>query len=131
MDRKASQQTQNKSPSIFALLELWRDTVKYVFVLIIAIAGFVIGALFLAPAPVSDVMASGRSTQVDSGSDLTGHVASVAFGLLAAWLLIKNTGASKRNQNDLVMMFSIGILTTIFGRYVGDIALPEFLRLPR
>ena len=104
---------------------------KYVIVLIIASAGFVVGALFLSPASAGEVMASGRSAPVESGSDLTGHIASVAFGLLAAWLLIKNTGASKRNQNDVVMMFSIGILTTIFGRYVGDVALPEFLRLPR
>ncbi len=130
MDCATLQTTLHELRNILAWVD-WGESVKYIIVLIIAIAGFLIGALFLSPAPVSEVMASGRNAPVDTGGDLAGHVASVAFGLLAAWLLIKNTGASKRNQNDIVMMFSIGILTTLFGRYVGDIALPEFLRLPR
>lgn len=104
----------------------------FLFILI-AVGGFVLGAWFLSPSPVpiGEVTASGRNAPIESGNDLPGHIASAAFFLLAAWLLIKNVNASKRNRNDMVMMFSIGILTTIFGRYVGPVALPEFLQLPR
>lgn len=103
---------------------------KTILFLLIAIGGFLLGAWFLSPSPASDVIsASGAGTT--SSADLPGHIASLAFFLLAAWLLIKNVNASKRNRNDMVMMFSIAILTTVFGRYVGPVALPEFLQLPR
>lgn len=105
---------------------------KTIIFVIIAIAGFLLGALFLSPlpTPASDVV-SASGVGGTANNDLPGHIASVAFFLLAAWLLIRNVNATKRNRNDMVMMFSIGILTTIFGRYVGPVALPEFLQLPR
>ena len=47
--------------------------------------------------------------------DATSHYVSAAFGILAAFLLLK------RSDNNTVALFSIAVLSTLFGRYIGPI----------
>jgi hypothetical protein len=100
---------------------------RVVVMLTIMVVAFLVGAyvlgqpqsrISLLDKPNADVAAS----PAPNSDETTAHVISAAFGLLAAYLLVT------QSKNNVVVLFSIAILSALFGRYLGPLTLPDFLQ---
>jgi hypothetical protein len=100
---------------------------RWVIIVVVVIVGFLIGAYFLAPPSNMENTGDVGAAAAPEGSglpDWAGHVVSLAFGVLAIVLIFK------KSDNNAILLFSLAILATLFGRYVGPLVLPDFLGPP-
>ncbi len=95
---------------------------RWLIIIVVVIVGFLIGAYFLAPPLSLEETSAANAPTADTGlPDWAGHVISLAFGALAVVLIFK------KSDNNAILLFSLAVLAALFGRYVGPLALPDFL----
>ena len=103
---------------------------KIVLIILTVIVGFFVGYLFLASGGVKTVSdpgepavgTAGIEAPLETGGDtMISHLLSAAFGIFAAFLLVT------KSENNAITLFSIAVLSTLFGRYLGPLVLPSFL----
>lgn len=99
---------------------------RWWIILVVVIVGFLVGAYFLAPpGNIGEVGAAAAPAPGQSGlPEWAPHVISLAFGALAIVLVFK------KSDNNAILLFALAVLATLFGRYVGPLVLPDFLRPP-
>jgi hypothetical protein len=107
---------------------------KIVLIILTVIAGFLVGYFLLAstgekyaPAPeesaveTAEVEVPGERLGAESADIMLSHLISATFGIFSAFLLVT------KSENNAIALFSIAVLSTLFGRYVGPLVLPGFL----
>ena len=98
---------------------------RWSVILIFILVGFLFGAYVLAsPGLLSgdqEVSAADAPAAEADSSVLIGHLASLVFGVLAVVLLFK------KSDSTAITLFSLAVLSTLFGRYVGPLILPAFI----
>ena len=98
---------------------------RWLIILVVILIGFMFGANVLASPSLlksdQDVAAADAPAAEADSSVLIGHLASLAFGVLAIVLLFK------KSDSTAVTLFSLAVLSTLFGRYVGPLILLPFI----
>lgn len=105
---------------------------KLSLIIAITILSFFIGYyLFAPPKParvtineVGPDKSGQQETRAIAEDSIYAHLISAVFAIFAGFLLVK------KSENNVITLFSVAILSTIFGRYLGPLVIPSFLLSP-